>query len=381
MPFSNYPDGFKWGLTVRGIPILNTYAGNIWWVDSGIGSNGNSGKLPTQPFATIDYAIGRCTANNGDIILVAPGHTETITADSGIDVDVAGVTIIGLGNGEDRPTITFTTATAADLKMAAANTAIFNMVFKCNIASQDMMIEVSATDVEIANCDFREGSATGLNFISTAGAANACDRLWIHHNTFYAPTAGNYNSAIDLEEVNDSVRIEDNIIWGDFDDAGIQNPSGKVLTNLQIRRNSVTNLQSGQHAIQLVSACTGVAENNNLSTDAQSTAFDSGALRCSGNLWADSTADTEGVPVNKQADAATNFIGVDDSNNAASTSNVTANEDGSILERLEQLQEAINKGTGTALGSNRSLIDEIPGDPNYNRTNYFTVTADFSSAT
>lgn len=46
-------------------------------------------------------------------------------------------------------------------------------------------------------------------------------------------------------------------------------------------------------------------------------------------------------------DGATNFIGVDDSNNVAATTNVAANGDGSILERLEELRDllAIRPGT------------------------------------
>lgn len=46
---------------------------------------------------------------------------------------------------------------------------------------------------------------------------------------------------------------------------------------------------------------------------------------------------------------ATNFIGTNDSNNAASTSSVAANADGSILERLEQLEQYANS-TDTIAG-------------------------------
>ncbi len=52
-------------------------------------------------------------------------------------------------------------------------------------------------------------------------------------------------------------------------------------------------------------------------------------------------------------------LGENNSNNQYDSSNVAANENGSILERLEQLQEAVNKGTGTALPSNKSLVDAI----------------------
>lgn len=63
------------------------------------------------------------------------------------------------------------------------------------------------------------------------------------------------------------------------------------------------------------------------------------------------------------------LLGANTANNPANTSRVAANEDGSVLERMEQVQEAVNNGTGTALGTNRSLVDELLGASlNYNRT-------------
>lgn len=41
------------------------------------------------------------------------------------------------------------------------------------------------------------------------------------------------------------------------------------------------------------------------------------------------------------------------------SAHVSANEDGSLAERLEQIQEAINKGTGSALPANKSIYDTL----------------------
>jgi hypothetical protein len=76
--------------------------GNIFFVDSGSATGANSvgaGQNPDAPFLTIDYAVGQCTANNGDIIYVMPGHAEVVAAAAGLDLDVAGITIVGLGSG------------------------------------------------------------------------------------------------------------------------------------------------------------------------------------------------------------------------------------------------------------------------------------------
>jgi len=41
---------------------------------------------------------------------------------------------------------------------------------------------------------------------------------------------------------------------------------------------------------------------------------------------------------------------------------ISTNEDGSVMERLEQIQEAVNKGTGTPIASNKSLVDALGSD-------------------
>lgn len=132
MPYSNYPNGFLNGVTIRGLPILNSYSGSIFWVDSNTTAstaNGNVGSF-TRPFATIDAAIGACTANNGDIIMVAAGHAETLVAAGAVTMDVAGVSIVGMGKGNNRPVLTFTPAAAgtANVSWTAANCSFENVV-------------------------------------------------------------------------------------------------------------------------------------------------------------------------------------------------------------------------------------------------------------
>lgn len=283
---ANYPSGFAKGHTSMEIPLVDIQNsdGNVFWVDStnGLASDSAGGRGTFKyPFATIDYAIGRCSANNGDKIIVAAGHAESVASATDLVADIAGISIIGMGIGENRPVITFTTVDTAVLDITGADVRISNILFKGNIANQAKMIDLSAKRIRIDNCKFMEGSATGLEFIDiNGGVANACDGAVISNNEFYAPTAGNYNSAIELAEANDTITIENNTIWGDFDDGCIHNPTGATVTNLTIKNNILSNLQSGQHAIELVSACTGVAANNFMYTDTYATTFDPGALAC-----------------------------------------------------------------------------------------------------
>jgi len=52
---AQYPNGFTDGVTVRGVPLLNTYSGQVWWVDAS-GAQIGDGKF-NRPFANIDTAI------------------------------------------------------------------------------------------------------------------------------------------------------------------------------------------------------------------------------------------------------------------------------------------------------------------------------------
>ena len=89
------------------------------------------GDLDTNPrfFATIDAAINACTANASDNIVVMPGHTETVASAGAITADVAGVSIIGLGNGADKPTLTFSdTASTVAISGASVTMKGFRLV-------------------------------------------------------------------------------------------------------------------------------------------------------------------------------------------------------------------------------------------------------------
>ena len=137
MPISNYPNGFPGGVSIRGVPIAQTHPGKVFWVSNvttGLlpgqrgGSNGNKGTF-NDPFSTLAYAISRCVANRGDIIFIKPGHAESIASATALPFDIAGVAIVGLGIGANRPTFTFTTANTAKIPVSAANISVQHCIF------------------------------------------------------------------------------------------------------------------------------------------------------------------------------------------------------------------------------------------------------------
>ena len=80
--------------------------GRVFYVHSSGSDSAQAGETAAAPFATLDFAIGQCSANNGDLIYVMPGHAETLTAAGQLDFDIAGVRAQGLGWGTTRPTFT-----------------------------------------------------------------------------------------------------------------------------------------------------------------------------------------------------------------------------------------------------------------------------------
>ena len=85
------------------------------------------GENPDMPFATIDYAVSQCTDSVGDVIYAMPGHTETLTEAGSLDLDVIGITIRGLGEGNLQPIISFGTINTVDMDVDAASITCENL--------------------------------------------------------------------------------------------------------------------------------------------------------------------------------------------------------------------------------------------------------------
>ena len=165
MTLTAFPNGVSsFGVPIvgGGSPSLLT-TGKIYFVDDS-GSDDGEGTDPAAPLATWDAAFGKCTANQGDIIVLMPGHAEAISAAAGVDADVAGVRSVGLGVGVERPTITFDTIISVDIDIDAAGITFENIVFSANFADITAAIDVNANDFTMINCHF-QATAVDMNFL------------------------------------------------------------------------------------------------------------------------------------------------------------------------------------------------------------------------
>lgn len=153
-----------------------------WFVNSAAASGGNGASWDSA-VTTLNAATA--LAVSGDVVLVAPGHTEACIAAGTIAMNKAGVTYIGLGYDRIRPIITYTTAVAASFDVSAANVRIINFVFRpVGIDAVTAAVNVTAADASCIDCDFELGNATNqatLGMLTTSAA----DRLSLINCRFY----------------------------------------------------------------------------------------------------------------------------------------------------------------------------------------------------
>ena len=197
--------------------------GKKLYVDSGATYGADTagyGFNPDSPLATLDkpFTDALVTASNGDIVYCMPGHAENLAVDSTVDMDIAGVKIVGLGGGAARPTFTCTVA-AGDFKLAAASSVIENLLFLNDVDNSTGLLEVSAADCKILNCEIREADAAkfaDILILTTSGAT----RLEVAGVKIVGNAGDGAVSAISLVEVTQP-HIHHCDIYGDFSAANI----------------------------------------------------------------------------------------------------------------------------------------------------------------
>ena len=182
----NLPNGVKnAGLTAIGASSLFT-TGKTIYVQSTTGSNGNLGTDSTSPKASVNGAIAAARADLGDIIIVMPGHAETVTASS-MTLSKADIKIVCLGNGRNTPVFTLNAA-ASTITVSAADVSWYGGIFeatKLDVASAFTL--AAAKNFTLDGGLFIDTTAI-LNFLSivtTNATDNAADDLTVNGNTWY----------------------------------------------------------------------------------------------------------------------------------------------------------------------------------------------------
>lgn len=243
-------------------------------------------------YPTLTAALAACTANRGDMIIVAEGYTETITGAAGTTITVAGVTVVGMGTGANRPTLTFTTAVAASFDITAANTTMKNCVFVNGFDNQTAMVNVTAADVTFDNCEFRFSDGTNGAALCILTAATAT-RLKVTNSRFVGPAinAGTTCAGCIQHEAGVDYVFENNYFAGKMTQA-IKN----VATVLRgVIRNNVFVIGTGTVAITMAAASTPFVTNNRINVPSGTTPIVAAAGFVAGNVYSAAAGVTAGA--------------------------------------------------------------------------------------
>jgi hypothetical protein len=242
------------------------------------------GATPDKPLATLDYALGMCTANANDIIYLMPGHNEG-AGDAQWTVDVAGVQIIGLGRGSKKPRFDFDHANAS-IDITANDVVIKNIALLPSVTAVAIGIDVTAgilntvlEDVDILN---GEDGAGVDEFVLGVDIKAGCTKTRIRRMKAecHASTA-NANAVISLTGASDRVTIEDCdlVIVGA---AAVAPIKGITTLSTNVRVRGCTLVTDDEPCIELLTGTTGVLSDNdcftNLATIAAAIVADGCAL-------------------------------------------------------------------------------------------------------
>lgn len=298
MGLTNFPNG----VSSFGVPVLGSSdyvtTGDYYFVDSGAtnSSDGNLGTDPGAPLATLNGAMDKVTASNGDIVFLMPGHAENVSTATSQVCDVAGVRFVGLGEGSLRPTFTWT-ATAGIIDIGAANVSFENVKFLSSISAVVIGIDVDANYFELHNCEFNF-DATGDDFLNYVDLQDTTGCKIINCDFIAEEATAGANSGITLDNADETL-IEGCYFHGDFalapiygdttDDTG----SGSTISNNLRIVNCKFYIDDTVNSlgIDLNQACTGVIAYNLIGgphgSGAQASSLDPGSCMCFENYAVD----------------------------------------------------------------------------------------------
>ena len=247
-------------------------AGEVFHVDNTNGSNSNSGKDWAHALSTLNYAISLCEDDAGDVIYLAPYHSETIeatgTASSATTdecvIDKCGIQIVGLGHGNFRPTFSLGIATSAAFVVTAATTNIVidNIILISAYADVAAGITLDATAVgaTIQNCTLRSGIGNSLELVNGITIAADCDDVALINNVF-STEEGNCETAVILAGGCDRMKVVGNYMHGTYSTATFK-ASANTSLDMTIMHNVFAN--QGQYTVNLKTDCTGVLAHNTI---------------------------------------------------------------------------------------------------------------------
>lgn len=258
MPSYNINSGY--GRTLANFPF--TGYGKTFIVGTQTGARADMLKDVVIPdpdgqlrfFSTISEALAQCTANAGDVIYVLPGYTETVT--SVLNINVAGVSVIGVGNKTTRPQITGN-GTIDCVRLSAAGISFYNFGFPApETDDQTAVIDITGAGCRVGSIR-AIGSQTAKNVVDMITVAATASNLILEDIEFENSVVA-VNSFISFEGAANDVTLRNVSAVGLVVAAGIIDAA--QVTNLKIEYVTVVVSGTTKSAIVLDSNPTGWAK-------------------------------------------------------------------------------------------------------------------------
>lgn len=249
-------------VSAKAIFVLN--GSQTWFGDLGfefpVDSEGGA-----RVVTSIAAALLLTVASRGDVIYLMPNHVETISSSTALALNVAGVQIVGLGTGNNRPTITLDTANTSTIGVSAANITIKNVIFVANfLAIASVFTLTTAKDFQLIGCEFRDTSSIlGFLFIVTTDTtSNDADGLVIDSCYISSTSAAGVIGLVSFLGTNDRCRIQNNVYLSLSTSTAAIIPiaTGKILTNFVLSKNRIK-------LVSTTGATTGIVITTNGSTN------------------------------------------------------------------------------------------------------------------
>lgn len=227
--------------------------------------------------STLNEGLKRCRSGQNDIVIVLPGHAESVSTADFFSSLVAGTQILGVApfRSSVMPTLTFT-ATTATFLLDVANVTIQGLKFAVGIDAVANFVTVSAAGCRIESCYFQTGTSSSLDAATPVIVAAGADDCVIVNNVFSGTsTAVNTNCVSVTGAVNGLVCVQN-----DFDvqlsgaTAGVIEFSA-AATQFRVSRNNIVN-RRGTAAVAIrwsdTAGLAGIISENNLAFTADITA-------------------------------------------------------------------------------------------------------------
>lgn len=226
-------------------------------------------SIADRCYTTINAALNVCVTGRGDRIYVLPGYTESIAAaDAWPNLAATDVSIIGLGTGTNRPTLTWTAATStvlfdvANFRLANMNLYMAGSTGSTTALTVAAPITVSAAGCAIEDCYIHFG--VDADQIVTIGVTTTAAADWFsfNRNSCYGDTTAECTTFLQLVGA-DWLEMHDNKIQGATSSTTVGTVRFLTTASLAIdwRRNVVQNYKAvSVHAVTCMNGVTGTVD-------------------------------------------------------------------------------------------------------------------------